>query len=374
MMGFTASIIPDWESIAIAIATLNVLLASLAIMFSRILGLKQLEQTAKNEFSVAISTVLIVFVAVSVINFVEPLIADGGRLVDISLAKALYYVSYGCRPDPGAVFPFNTLADWAMLYPINQIECGFDVFKILDYIYRLLVVPSSLSYEFFMSETASGASGFKYILDRAASLADAIIFYTIINYVILTLLQFIKYFGGYFFALGVLLRGSAETRGGGAYLMAFSLGMYFIFPLSYLLISALAQPYLTSGIYSCEIRGSTQITGISQGLFTCTLPKPTTPQIKQTNNLYLTVIKAKREEGKVMSNLQQLSKNIPTITNDQQIGILAIEDLKYVYYIATSVCLAPLVAMVITITFILNSTGIFGGNIPEVGRGLVKLI
>jgi len=39
-----------------------------------------------------------------------------------------------------------------------------------------------------------------------------------------------------------------------------------------------------------------------------------------------------------------------------------------------SVCIVPIVALVVTMTFILNGTNLFGGNIPEIGRGLVKLI
>jgi hypothetical protein len=33
-----------------------------------------------------------------------------------------------------------------------------------------------------------------------------------------------------------------------------------------------------------------------------------------------------------------------------------------------------MIALVILMTFVLNATNLFGGNIPEIGRGLVKLI
>ena len=40
----------------------------------------------------------------------------------------------------------------------------------------------------------------------------------------------------------------------------------------------------------------------------------------------------------------------------------------------SAICLAPVIAIILMMTFILNTTNLFGGNIPEIGRGLVKLI
>jgi len=39
-----------------------------------------------------------------------------------------------------------------------------------------------------------------------------------------------------------------------------------------------------------------------------------------------------------------------------------------------NICLIPIVAMTATITFVLSTTNLFGGQIPEIGRGLIKLI
>ena len=47
---------------------------------------------------------------------------------------------------------------------------------------------------------------------------------------------------------------------------------------------------------------------------------------------------------------------------------------KVVKQLTLSICLIPLMALTITLTFVLSSTSLFGGNIPEVGRGLIKLI
>ena len=42
--------------------------------------------------------------------------------------------------------------------------------------------------------------------------------------------------------------------------------------------------------------------------------------------------------------------------------------------LVSAICVFPIIALVILLTFVLNTTNLFGGNIPEIGRGLVKLI
>ena len=54
--------------------------------------------------------------------------------------------------------------------------------------------------------------------------------------------------------------------------------------------------------------------------------------------------------------------------------MLSIEMDSFTRQIVYSVCVFPLIAFTILLTFVLNATTLFGGNIPEIGRGLVKLI
>ena len=47
---------------------------------------------------------------------------------------------------------------------------------------------------------------------------------------------------------------------------------------------------------------------------------------------------------------------------------------EFTRHLVSAICVFPLIALVILFTFVLNTTNLFGGNIPEIGRGLVKLI
>ena len=54
-----------------------------------------------------------------------------------------------------------------------------------------------------------------------------------------------------------------------------------------------------------------------------------------------------------------------------QVLTIQIDDLsKHLVYV---ICIFPLIAFTILLTFVLNTTNLFGGNIPEIGRGIVKL-
>jgi hypothetical protein len=47
---------------------------------------------------------------------------------------------------------------------------------------------------------------------------------------------------------------------------------------------------------------------------------------------------------------------------------------EIIKHITSAICLFPFMAAIILMTFVLNGTTLLGGKIPEVGRGLVKLI
>ncbi len=332
----------DWKVLSIAFATLSILLAALAIIGSRIFSLPHLEQAAKSEFVFAVSTLLIVSITVNIILAVEPILANGRD----SLAKTLYSISYGCSGDPSVIYTQNNLADWALLYSNSVVSCSQDTIEWLDLAFRIISVPSSISFEFFMSESV-GSGGYKFIQERFKKLVSILTFYMYAYYILVSLLIFIKYFAGYFFSVGVVLRSLPFTRGAGAYLMAVSIGLYFVFPLSYLFIGSLAMPYLKSEIASC-VPGSA-------GVLACTLPD--LPEV-QTGGL---------DSG--LETVSLFKANFATLLRAIETDLFG-----FVRHIAAAVCLLPFVALVITITFILNVTGVFGGNIPEIGRGLVKLI
>ena len=82
-------------------------------------------------------------------------------------------------------------------------------------------------------------------------------------------MNFVKYYAGFFFSIEVILRSFPPSRGAGAYVMALSFGLYFVFPLTYILITTLGMSHIQSNILTCDE------TAASGQEYVCSLPQPT---------------------------------------------------------------------------------------------------
>ncbi len=372
MAGFTASfygggdIYADWRTISIAAAAISILGSAMLIMLSRLFSLRNLEQVAKTEFVYAASTVFIVIMAVGIVQLAEPPL--GGA--DNSLARSLYLMSFGFNCGGGPPTPTNpnpawnpaceysavgtdTLIDWMKLYLATPTTC---VQRFMDVIYALEVpigLMTSVYMEIFMSEHAGGF-GVKWIEERILNSTASFSFYMYAFYIMVHVLNFVKYYAGFFFSIGVAMRAFPPTRGMGAYLMAISFGLYFVFPLSYILIATLGLPHTQSELITFNAS-----TSGGPG-YACALPDPPDLSLYQCGAA---------DVGRVWEMRDQI------LANREQLGTmltLNLPDLER--NLVHSLCIFPMIAFVVLLTFVLNTTNLFGGNIPEIGRGLVKLI
>ncbi len=352
MMGFADTFYADWTTISIAAAAISVIGSSMLIMLSRLFNQKNLEQVAKTEFIYAASTVFIVMMVSGVIVFGEQALAGGGS----SLARTLYMTSLQCNPNTPALFSQNTLIDWMKLYLATPADCVQDF---MDVLYALSVpveAMASVYMEIFMSEQASGY-GVKWIAERIGNATKSLSFFMYMYYLIIHTLNFIKHFAGFFFSIGVALRAFPPTRGGGAYLMAISFGLYFVFPFAYLLIATMALP--PSDIVVPATDGGACVQADNGIERICALPQVASPQ---TYGCGASVSKLGDMEAQMLGNAATLQDFLDT------------KIISFTNHLISAICLLPMIAMVILLTFVLNTTNLFGGNIPEIGRGLVKLI
>ena len=347
MMAFYDTFYQNWITISIGAASLSVIISAMLIMLSRLISLRNLEQVAKAEFVFAVSTVFIVIMMVGIIELAEPRL--GGA--QDSLARTLYLSSYGlsCNPQPGVFVGKDTLIDWMQLYMETPTKCVQSFMNVLHTLAIPIDAAASIYMEIFMSEHASGF-GVKWISERIINTAQSFSFYMYIFYLLGYVFQFIKYYGGFFFSIGVALRAFPPTRGAGAYVMALSFGLYFIFPLAYITVATLSLPHVQSTLVCSSAVGSTG--------YACSLPA--VPEIRACGSADI---------GSVMELPDKIRANAD-ILND--FITLKIGDLER--HLIHAICISPMIAFVILLTFVLNTTTLFGGNIPEVGRGLVKLI
>jgi hypothetical protein len=342
-----------WKTISIGAAAIAVLGSVMLIMVSRLFSMRNLEQVAKTEFIYAVSTILIVVMVVGTINLIEPQLADPGN----SLARDLFLLGYGLPSTTPATFfstvPSNevTLIDWMKLYMNAPAQCVQEFMQVLYWLEVPVAAATSLYMEIFMSEQASGF-GLKWVEERIMNAAQSLTFFIYINYLLGYVFDFVKYYAGFFFSIGVALRSFPPTRGAGAYLMAMSFGLYFVFPLSYILVATFGLPYAHSNIVQFDPN--------NVDATICALPE--VPDITDLGC-------GATDPGRIQELPDRIRANSPTLTSMLQTSL---DD--FGKNLIHSICIFPMIAFVILLTFVLNTTNLFGGNIPEIGRGLVKLI
>jgi hypothetical protein len=351
-MAFTA-FYGDWQTISLAAAALSIVGSALLIMLSRLFGLRNLEQIAKTEFVYAASTVMIVIMVLGIIQAGEFYLANGAS----GVVRCMYLSSFGCDCTVASSFPSqNTLIDWTKLYMETSTRCVQDFMNVLYAVSVPIEACTSIYMEIFMSEHASGFAC-KWVSERITNATQSLTFYMYAFFLIEHILNFVKYYGGFFFSIGVALRAFPPTRGAGAYLMAISFGMYFVLPFSYILISTVALPHVQDDL----LTGS--CSAIAGGNTLCSLPTVTDP------STYQCVGASATSAFNVPGQLQAMSSVISDLLTGPDPKIYTLSQ-----HIISSICILPMIAFVILMTFVLNTTNLFGGNIPEIGRGLVKLI
>jgi len=351
-MAFIGSFYADWVAISIAISALSVVACTMLIMLSRVFGLRNLEQVAKAEFVYAVSTVVIVMTIGTIIGVVEPLLSDPNG----SMASCMYAISLNVQTTGSCTdirFPntagMTTLIDWMKLYMEAPAKC---VQRAMNVLYALEVpigVATSLYMEIFMSEHASGF-GLKWLEERIMNTAQSLSFYMYVYYIIVHTFNFVKYYAGFFFSIGVVLRAFPPTRGAGAYVMALAFGLYFVFPLAYITSATIFLPHVRSDVVNPT---ATDVQ------YACILPAA--PD--------LTILQCGTSLGRADEHVNAVKANYPKL-----IDMLTIQVDSLSKHIIFAICIFPLIAFTILLTFVLNTTALFGGNIPEIGRGLVKLI
>jgi hypothetical protein len=340
---------------------LSIIISAMLIVLSRAFSLRNLEQVAKTEFIYAASTVFIVMMVITLITTVEAQLGSAG------LAKSLYLIAYRLPADlslagGGSAVPItdpfdpnndlSTLVDWMKLYMSAPAECIPRFMRVLYAMEIPVGAATSIYMEIFMSEHASGF-GFKWVEERIMNAVQSFTFYMYMFYLLIHVFDFIKAYAGFFFSIGVALRAFPPTRGAGAYVMALSFGLYFVYPLSYIVVATLFMPHASSELVNAQNVGGSYQT-------VCSLP----PEIDVSS---MSCGSANPMRVRELANLLQAYSG--SITD-----VLTIHVNSFGRHMVYAICVFPLIAFTILLTFVLNTTQLFGGNIPEIGRGIVKLI
>jgi len=342
-------VIQDWDVYAFILSFLGVIISLIFYLLYKIFQEPILLQVSKEEMNYAITTVLLVVIVIGLVgtSWLTTSMENMTQAMYKDFNLNVKTTNSGQNVQPKLDSPADLT--------INMIETIKDKYlnsKIINLIYWTgwpAYVLSTFSEDLYMTEVQSGG-GWRPVAEMLSNIYKMTAFYTWVFYIIIQILNFIKYFWGVIFTLGIVLRAFQPTRGAGAYLIALALGLYFIFPLSYLIGEYTALTFV--GYYINEPGANPQSAIPSTTIFT-----GTQPAMSVSPSWMYTVKNRASSPG-------YIKKLFNYFDFYRHIGPL----------LYSTLCILPMVALVITLTFVLSTTSLFGGNIPEVGRGLIRLI
>lgn len=337
-----------WEWMAAMAAFISVMASLILLMISRALNLPQLEQTAKTEMIFAASTVVLVSSVIAIIKIGEPLL--------LNLGMELYIATFRVSPEVmshvyvSLLPPNNTLIDLAKLYMEPVVALSKAILRTLYIISIPVEALASIYMEVSMGEPTSGF-GMVWIAERIKNTTNMLTFYMFVYYLIVHMLNFIKVYWYFLFTIGIVARSFPLTRGAGAYMMALAVGLYFVLPLAYILIAATVSMYI-----NVEYLEWNEQNGGFVGIL------PTVPEEGLNTCGWGDYSKISDATMWLDAHAQELNTFWDIITP------------SILRYLGAVLCFVPLITFIIVISFVLSTTNLFGGMIPEIGRGLVKLI
>ena len=309
-------------------------IATLVYMFGLALSMSNLKGWAKSEFMQVIVTFLLMAAFLSAYSQMWNLM--------VTSVSGFYNVSH-----PGqntANCPNNNCLYEPFTFDqqlINQslIKCEKTVYNtmyVVNFYYRLV---GRLNTSVLGGDPAGGwsvsiyTSFFEYV-------AGHINYLLLMNYVQFRFLAFIKYAMPLLIALGLVLRVLPFTRGAGGLLIAIGLGFYAVYPVSL----AMLMTFLPSPSTSF-----------------CTGFSPP-PLLNMGDG---GVVTTTGDFHQVMLNIQGSSKQVGSLRSQ-------IETFLPVFYLQGM--FLPLVAFTVTLTFVRQTGALFGADLSEIGRGLIKLL
>lgn len=322
-----------WQIISVLIVLLSFAMSGVVIMVSRLLSNKSLEQWAKAEMVFAFSTFVLAVFFFIMFDFGQKLAVDAMENVITENFR-----QQGVRIDFDAMFPTGqnpTLIGLSEVYMGNVFSCLREISRKTYVTASPFFFAESFTKDAFMGDTTSGW-GLKPITQAAMNITNYTVFTAFLYMVFLHILKFVSAMAfPVFFPLGILLRAFPPTRGAGAYVLGFVAGLYFVYPLAYLLAVNLSM-----NPFFCGVPEALDAPNM------CNLSSPGEPEIILAN--------AEANEAEALGILDEYRNKLA--------GVFV------------NLCCLPFLAMVMTMSFILASTNLFGANLPEIGRGFVKLI
>jgi len=329
--------LPDWVALCTTIALMSFFITVLLQMAAKALSLQGLNMWVRAEYAQVAVSFLIIFFAVVMVT--------SGKDVANALTANLATAS-GNIPLTNEITSSNNLGNPIRIgqaYLLTLTRCEADIYSAI-FIYNF---PS----EFFSKigldamgvETIGGGYALGGFVSLFHFLNNNLVYLALFNYVQYFILQFSQYtMLQVFLPIGLVLRAFPVTRGAGGLITAFALGFAFVFPICYVLVVAMMP---NAGAICSQVHVKI-------------LPEAeashSDPCLNNAGAQMAKYYQLKSETGRMNGIISFLQ---------QSINIFFLQSMFY-----------PLVALIITFTFIRQTSSLMGADLAEIGRGLMKII
>ena len=330
-----------WEAIAIAVGRVALLITILLDMLSRAFGLQSVGMWVKSEYSQVAATFLIIAFAVVMQNVgrlavgeIATQVAQFSGNVDLTNAYT-YAASLPTGGTPTAI---------AKAYIEAVVECERNVYLIVYWINVYVETFSKVSFDVAHLEVLGAGIAltgwvtlFHYILNNIVYL----VLYHYIQYNLLNLSEYTML--QVFLPIGLALRAFAPTRGAGGLVTAFAIGFAFVFPMTYVIIVALMP---SAGSVCTQVKVQAQPTNLPFG--------NEDPCFNNAGGIIEGYFKLATKLGLLAGIVDNLKSTVNILFR------------QAIFY--------PLAALIVTFTFIRQTGSLFGADLAEIGRGLIKIL
>ena len=318
-----------WAATVLVIGLIVFFIVTLIYMLGTAFQMPTLKTWAKSEYMQVIVTFLLT----------AALIAASAQIwvLMVNSVSMFYKVSHPEMANPSLYYePFSFAQSFINTTLIGCEKTVYTTIYPVNYYYR---VASRLSTEGIGNDPIGGwytsayTGFFEYVTGHVQYLL-------LLHYIQIRFLSLIKYVMPLLIQMGLVLRVFPFSRGAGGLLMAIGFGFFVIYPISIaMLMTLLPSP------------SSSFCTGFSPPPL---LDMSSLNCVQTPGDLMQVKMDIAASQGGVGSLISQLETFLP------------------VFYLQGM--FLPLVALTITFTFIRQTGAIFGADLAEIGRGLIKLI
>ena len=326
---------PDWTVICTMIALTTFFMVVLLQMVAKAFNIQGLNMWVRAEYAQVAVSFLIIFFAWNMV-YVGGAVASG---ITATVAAASGNIPLQTAVNSDALKNPTRIGQ---AYLRTLIQCESDIYSTLFIYNYFSEFFSKLSIDTTGNEPIGGGWALGGVVSLLHYLDNNLVYLALFNYIQYYVLQISQFtMLQVFLPIGLVLRAFPATRGAGGLLVAFGLGFAFVFPICYVLIAAMMP---NAGAICAQVKV----------MNTDALGSHNDPCLNNEGAQMAQFYKLKGEQGKVTGVIAFIQESI---------NIFFLQSMFY-----------PLVALTVAFTFIRQTGSLFGADLAEIGRGLIKII